>query len=59
MMRLNTEEEGIHICVIVDFVACDDVDICLGLDFDKSDQFLVFTRRSFRRKTRQWKEVIP
>lgn len=37
MMRLNTEEEGIHICVIVDFVACDDVDICLGLDFDKSD----------------------
>ncbi len=38
MIRLNAEEEGgIHICVIVDFVACDDVDICLGLDFDKSD----------------------
>lgn len=39
MERMNSAgaDEGIHICIVVDFVACEDVDICLGLDFDKSD----------------------
>jgi hypothetical protein len=38
MERMNPAgyEEGIHICILVDFVACEDVDICLGLDFDQS-----------------------
>ena len=37
MMRINTpEEEGIHICLI-DFVACDDVDICIIKDYDAAN----------------------
>lgn len=38
MMRLNAadEERSIHICII-DFVACDDVDICLVKDYDSAN----------------------
>ncbi len=36
MMKINTPEPGeIHIC-IVDFVACDDVDICIVKDYDQA-----------------------
>jgi hypothetical protein len=33
-MRLNGEEEvgGIHICII-DYVACDNIDICIVKDY--------------------------
>ena len=38
MERMNpaeVEEGEIHICLVVDFVACENVDLCIGLDFDQ------------------------